>query len=97
MHRSRWLAVLVAGPMLGVVALAGDEKGDVKPRHGGIVSSTEAYNFEVVFERGGLRVYPLTKDGTPIEASGLAGTATFLARAERAPGSLAPLPGARTR
>lgn len=77
MHRFRWLAVLVAGPLLGVAAFAGDEKGDVRPQHGGVVSSTDAYNFEVVFERAGLKLYPLTKDGKPIDVSGLAGTATF--------------------
>ena len=77
MHRFRWLAVVVAAPLLGVAALAGDEKGGVKPQHGGVVSSTDAYRFEVVFERTGLKVYPLTRDGKPIDAPGLAGTATF--------------------
>lgn len=77
MHRFRWLAVLAAVPLLGVAAVAGDEKGDVKPQHGGVVSSTDGYRFEVVFERSGVKVYPLTKDGKPIDASGLSGTATF--------------------
>lgn len=77
MHRFSWLAMLAAGSALGVAAHAGDKKGEVKPQHGGSVSSTDAYRFEVVFERGGLKVYPLTRDGKPIDASGLSGTATF--------------------
>jgi hypothetical protein len=77
MHRFRSFAVVVVGSMLGVAAFAGDENGEVKPQHGGVVSSTDAYRFEVVFERTGLKVYPLTKDGKPIDASGLSGMATF--------------------
>jgi hypothetical protein len=77
MHRFRWLAAVVVGPLLGVAAVAGDEKGDVKPQHGGVLSSTDAYKFEVVFERTGLKLYPLAKDGKPLDASGLSGSATF--------------------
>jgi len=76
MHRFRWLAVLAVGSWLGVPALA-DEKDEVKPQHGGTVSSTKSHKFEVVFERGGLKVYPLTRDGKPVDASGFSGTVTF--------------------
>jgi hypothetical protein len=77
MHRFSWLAVLAAVSSLGVPALAGDEKDETKPQHGGTVSSSDGHKFEVVFERSGLKVYPLTKDGKPVDASGLSGTATF--------------------
>jgi hypothetical protein len=77
MHRFRWFAVLAVTSTLGVAALAGDGKGDVRPQHGGVVSSAAVYRFEVLFERGGLKVYPLTKDGKPLDTSRLAGTATF--------------------
>src|SRR4051812_3140812 len=77
MHSLRWLAVFALGVSLGVPALADDEKGEPKPEHGGTVISTAAHRFEVVFERGGLKVYPLTPDEKPIDTSGLSGTATF--------------------
>lgn len=77
MHRSRWLAMLTVATSLSGYAVAGDDKGETKPQHGGSVSSTTAYRFEVVFERGGLKLYPLTKEGKPLDASGLSGTATF--------------------
>jgi hypothetical protein len=77
MHRFSWLAVLAAVSSLGVPTLASDEKDETKPRHGGTVSSSDGHKFEVVFERSGLKVYPLTRDGKPVDASGLSGTATF--------------------
>jgi hypothetical protein len=85
MHRSHWLAVLAVASTLAVPALAGDGNGALTPQHGGTVSATDAYRFEAVFERGGLRVYPLTRDGKPVPASSLSGTATFYH-----PGSPAP-------
>ena len=75
MHRFSWLAVLAVGSSLSVSAFAGDD--EVKLQHGGSLSSTSAHKFEVVFERGGLKVYPLTRDGKPVDVSGLSGTATF--------------------
>lgn len=74
MHQFRWLAVPL---ILGASALAGAGQGEPKPQHGGTVSSTDAYQFEVVFERSGVKVYALTKDGKPVDTSGLSGTATF--------------------
>lgn len=67
MRRFSWLAVLAVGSSLGVRAFAAADKDQVKPQHGGMVIPTKAHRFEVVFERGGLTVYPLTRDGKPIE------------------------------
>lgn len=45
--------------------------------HGGKVTMTKAYHFEVVVAKNGLRVYPRTHEDKPIDAAGLSGTATF--------------------
>jgi hypothetical protein len=74
-----WLTGLFIGSsfLLSAAAVADEGQAEARPQHGGTVSSTKAHRFEVVFERGGLKVYPLTADGKPIETSGLSGTATF--------------------
>jgi hypothetical protein len=45
--------------------------------HGGKVTMTKEYHFEVVFAKDGLNVFPRTHEDKPIDASRLAGTATF--------------------
>ena len=47
------------------------------PLHGGKVVMTKEYYFEVVLAKDGIRVYPRSHEDSPIDASRLAGTATF--------------------
>jgi hypothetical protein len=63
----------------GLVSLSrahdGHEHG--APLHGGKVTMTKEYHFEVVFAKDGLQVYPRTHEDKPLDASRLTGTATF--------------------
>jgi hypothetical protein len=47
------------------------------PLHGGTVSMTKEYHFEVVFTKDGLKVYPRSHEDKPVAAPGIAGAATF--------------------
>lgn len=58
-------------------AQEGHEHKHGAPLHGGKVTMTEEYHFEVVFAKDGLTVYPRTHEDKPIDASRLTGTATF--------------------
>ncbi len=61
-----------------VVAVAADERHKHgAPLHGGKVAMTKEYHFEVVFAKAGVKVYPRTHQDKPLDASRLAGTATF--------------------
>ncbi len=62
---------------LVVAASAEEEHKHAAPLHGGKVAMTKEYHFEVVFAKDGLKVYPRTHQDKPLDASRLAGTATF--------------------
>ncbi len=47
------------------------------PMHGGKVTMTDEYHFEVVFAKERLTVYPRSHEDKPLDASRLSGTATF--------------------
>ncbi|RUL84685.1 hypothetical protein [Tautonia sociabilis] len=59
-------------------ALAGLPENGVAPQHGGTLAQTERHRFEVVFEPGGLRVYPVGDDLAPGAVAGLKGRAYVL-------------------
>lgn len=83
MHKFRWQFLAVLGTALTVgVAVShaaqsqrGHEHG--KALHGGKVTMTKEYHFEVVFAKDGLKVFPRTHEDEAIDASRLTGTATF--------------------
>ena len=62
---------------LGALASARDGHEHGAPLHGGKVAMTKEYHFEAVFTKDGLKVYPRTHEDKPLDASRLAGTATF--------------------
>jgi hypothetical protein len=62
---------------LGTLARAHDGHDHGAPLHGGKVAMTKEYHFEVVFAKDGLRVFPRSHEDQPVDASRLAGTATF--------------------
>jgi hypothetical protein len=66
------LGLCLTGP---AEAHDGHEHG--APLHGGKVTMTKEYHFEVVFVKDGLKVYPRTHEDKPVDASRLTGTATF--------------------
>lgn len=45
--------------------------------HGGDVTMTEKHHFEVVFDEGGIRVYPYGKKQEPLAAKGITGKASL--------------------
>ena len=61
----------------GALASADDGHKHGAPLHGGKVAMTKEYHFEVVFAKDGLKVYPRSHEDQPVDASRLAGTATF--------------------
>jgi hypothetical protein len=72
----------VAGSLSLALALTGVAPADDghkhgAPLHGGKVAMTKEYHFEVVFAKDGLKVYPRSHEDQPVDASRLAGTATF--------------------
>lgn len=75
-HTSLAVALLI-GAGLGSLSQAqeGHEHGPAS--HGGTVAKTPHYQFEAVFTRRGLKVFPSNQKGQPLNASRLAGTATF--------------------
>ena len=78
---TRTLAMLGTALALGLsiagTAWAGQNREHGAPLHGGKVTMSKAYQFEVVVAKNGLWVYPRTHEDKPIDASGLSGTATF--------------------
>lgn len=62
---------------LGAIARAHDGHDHGAPLHGGKVAMTKEHHFEVVFAKDGLRVFPRSHEDQPVDASRLAGTATF--------------------
>lgn len=73
-----------AGGVIYFVALvlagvaSGDEGHDhAAAPHGGVMAKSKRHQFEVVFRKDGLAVYPSGPDGKPLDAARLSGTATF--------------------
>jgi hypothetical protein len=71
--------VITLGPASGLYSAADAHEGHKHgtPLHGGKVAMTSEYQFEVLFAKGGLKVYPRTHEDKPIDASRLTGSATF--------------------
>lgn len=77
-RQSTFLAMFGSVLMLSFgLASADDGHEHGAPLHGGKVTMTKEYHFEVVFAKDGLKVYPRTHEDEPIDASRLTGTATF--------------------
>jgi hypothetical protein len=70
-------AALMFGPGHSGTARAQERHSHDVPLHGGKVAMTKAYQFEVVFTRDGVKVYPRTHEDKPLDTSKLSGTATF--------------------
>lgn len=84
------MRALTAGMLLAGAALAGtwglgglepaeaQEQAKVsKTTRGGVVATTPQHQFEVLFYPTGVRVFPQTKAGQPVNASQASATATF--------------------
>lgn len=74
--RSISLAALAIG-LGGLRVCHGHDGHDHAGPHGGTLTKAGSRQFEVVFAKAGLKLYPLTPDMKPVDASRLAGTATF--------------------
>ncbi len=61
---------------LGLV-VAQEETKPAKSARGGLLAKSHGHQFEVFFYPTGVRVFPMDPAGKPIDASQLAGTATF--------------------
>lgn len=79
MGRCMYLAAVGSALALGLGGVASADEGHKHgaPLHGGKVTMTKEYHFEVVFTKDGLSVYPRTHEDKPVDASRLTGTATF--------------------
>lgn len=76
------IPILLGGMALGGLLLAGMTGASVGPAQGrsprgGLLAEADSYRFEVFFFPTGVRVYPQGQEGTPIDVSNVAGTATF--------------------
>jgi hypothetical protein len=71
------IAMLVMG--LGGLGLTlGHDGHDAPGPHGGFLADSGPYHFEIVFSTTGLKIYPLTADQKPLDASRLTCKATFV-------------------
>ncbi|MBX6312049.1 MAG: hypothetical protein IRY99_03885 [Isosphaeraceae bacterium] len=83
MRKVRWKSLaalgvaLVIGPGLGGLSQAHEGHDHGAASHGGTVAKTKHYQFEVVFAKDGLKVYPYGQENKPLDGSRLAGTSTF--------------------
>lgn len=79
MQTIRWkiLAALGTSLGLGISGLAVAQDGHGAAPHGGTVAKSGHHQFDVVFKKDGLLLYPLGPDNRPVDASRLSGTATF--------------------
>jgi hypothetical protein len=59
------------------LALAQEETNPAKSARGGLLAKSDRHQFEVFFYPTGVRVFPQDKAGAAVDASHLAGTATF--------------------
>lgn len=59
------------------LVLADDGPKHGAPLHGGKVTMTKEYHFEVVCTKDGLKVYPRSHEDRPLDASKVTGTAIF--------------------
>jgi hypothetical protein len=70
------LAGILASGTIRVVR-AGEQPEPARSGRGGILASSERHKFEVFFYPTGVKVFPASTAGTPIEVTKLTGTATF--------------------
>lgn len=83
--RVRTTEMLLAGLTLAstwglgvfLTAAAQEQANVVKTARGGLLATTPQHQFEVIFYPTGVRVFPQTKAGQPVDASQATGTATF--------------------
>jgi len=73
---ARMAALALAIGLSGMSPALGDSEQPLGP-HGGTLQRSQHFQFETVFARDGLRVFPFTVEGKPLDASALSGTATF--------------------
>lgn len=76
----RWTFVvstlaLVFAP--GAMLVASGAEAAAAARHGGVLTKTEHYQFEILCSAGGLKVYPYDASGNPLDAAKLTASATF--------------------
>jgi hypothetical protein len=56
---------------------AQEEAKPVKTERGGLLAQTDRHQFEVFFYPTGVRVFPSSRTGTPVDTAALSGTASF--------------------
>jgi hypothetical protein len=79
------LVILLAGfALVGTWVLSSYGQGEgqeankvVRTVQGGLLATTPQHQFEVFFYPTGVRVFPQSKSGQPVDTVGMAGTATF--------------------
>jgi hypothetical protein len=86
------LSLLAFGLVCVAKAHEGHDHGTAA--HGGVVAKTQRHQFEVVFRKDGLAVYPSEPDGKPVAAARLSGTAMFYHPSSPQPWFARPLRGA---
>jgi hypothetical protein len=69
--------VTALGIGLAGAAGAGDGSNSTKSARGGLLATTDRYQFEVFCYPTGLRLFPSSKDGTALDTALLSGTASF--------------------
>ena len=77
--RRKCLAAFGTALALGLLGMARAHEGHDHGTgpHGVAVEKTKTYQFEVICSKSGLKVYPATAKGAPLDTSRLSGTATF--------------------
>jgi hypothetical protein len=64
--------------LVGLGVTLGHDGHDAPGPHGGVLVESGPYHFEIVFSKTGLKIYPLTTDQKPLDASRLTCKATFV-------------------
>src|SRR5262245_42506946 len=84
MRASTMGTVLAAAALAGTCGVSSYGQGGsqettnlIRTTRGGLLATTAQRQFEVFFYRTGVRVFPQTKDGQPVDISRTVGTATF--------------------
>lgn len=101
--RARTTEMLLAGLTLastwglgGLLTAAAQEQAKVaKTARGGLLAATPQHQFEVFFYPTGVRVFPQTKAGHPVDTSQATGTATFYHPNSPSPWFVRPLQSVR--
>jgi hypothetical protein len=70
-------AVAALGFMFSGATGAGQETKTTKTERGGLLAQTDRYQFEVFFYPTGVRVFPSSRTGAPVDTEHLSGTASF--------------------